>query len=95
MPEEVQAQLRQRAEQEGGPVSATASVRFSHDLATRETDSRVSLPKRDVASRAAALAAAAKADPWEEGGALSGAFNPRYAKIRDVLQQQQQSKVAR
>ena len=32
----------------------------------------------------------------EEGGALSGALNPRYAKIRDVLQeQQQQSKAAR
>ena len=39
--------------------------------------------------------AAAKADPWEEGGALSGALNPRYAKIRDVLQEQQQSRVAR
>ena len=32
----------------------------------------------------------------EEGGALSGALNPRYAKIRDVLQEkQQQSNVAR
>ena len=44
----------------------------------------------------AAIAAAAKADPWEEGGALSGALNPRYAKIRDVLQEKhQQSRVAR
>ena len=43
----------------------------------------------------AAIAAAAKADPWEEGGALSGALNPRYAKIRDGMQEQQQSKVAR
>ena len=41
-----------RAEQEGGPVSESASVRFSHDLVTRETDTRVSLPKRDAASRA-------------------------------------------
>ena len=33
--------------------------------------------------------------PWEEGGALSGALNPRYAKIRDVLQEKhQQSRVA-
>ena len=96
VPENVQADLRKRADQEGVPVSASASVRFSHDLVTRETDSRVNVPKRDVASRAAAIAAAAKADPWEEGGALSGALNPRYAKIRDVLQeQQQQSKVAR
>ena len=57
----------------------------------------MNVPKRDVASRVAtAIAAAAKADPWEEGGALSGALNPRYAKIRDVLQeQQQQSRVAR
>ena len=96
VPENVQADLRKRAEQEGGPVSASASVRFSHDLVTRETDSRVNVPKRDVASRATAIAAAAKADPWEEGGALSGALNPRYAKIRDVLQEkQQQSRVAR
>ena len=96
VPENVQADLRKRAEQEGGPVSASASVRFSHDLVTRETDSRVNVPKRDVASRATAIAAAAKADPWEEGGALSGALNPQYAKIRDVLQEkQQQSRVAR
>ena len=90
VPENVQADLRKRAEQEGGPVSASVSVRFSHDLVTRETDSRVNVPKRDVASRATAIAAAAKADPWEEGGALSGAVNPRYAKIRDVLQEKQQ-----
>ena len=33
---------------------------------------------------------------WGEGGALSGALNPRYAKIRDVLQEKhQQSRVAR
>ena len=96
MPEEVQAQLRQRAEQEGGPVSATASVRFSHDLATRETDSRVSLPKRDGASRPAALAAAAKNAPWEEAGTLSGALSSRYQKIFDGMQEkQQQSKTAR
>ena len=31
VPENVQADLRKRAEQEGGPVSASASVRFSHD----------------------------------------------------------------
>ena len=71
VPENVQADLRKRAEQEGGPVSASASVRFSHDLVTRKTDSRVDVPKRDVASRATAIAAAAKADPWEEDGALS------------------------
>ena len=52
----------------------------------------MNVPKRDVASRATAIAAAAKADPWEEGGALSGALNPRYAKIRDVLQEQQQAR---
>ena len=40
VPKDVQAQLRQRAEQEGGPVSASAFVRFSHDLATRETETR-------------------------------------------------------
>ena len=38
VPENVQAQLRQGAEQKGGPVSGTASVRFSHDLATRDTE---------------------------------------------------------
>ena len=66
VPENVQAQLRERAEQEGGPVSSTASVRFSHDLATRETETRVVLPKRDaVASRAAAMSAAAGGDGIE------------------------------
>ena len=90
VPENVQADLRKRAEQEGGSASASAFVRFSHDLVTRETDFRVNVPKRDVATRAAAIVAAAKADPWEEGGALSGALNPRYAKIRDGMQEQQQ-----
>ena len=51
VPENVQAQLRQRAEQEGGPVSASALVLFSHDLTTRETDTRVSLPKPAASSR--------------------------------------------
>ena len=45
VPENVQADLRKRAEQEGGPVSASASVRFSHDLVTRKTDSRVNVPQ--------------------------------------------------
>ena len=53
VPADVQAELKRRAEQEGGPVSESASVRFSHDLVTRETDTRVSMSKRDVASRAA------------------------------------------
>ena len=51
VPENVQAQLRQRAEQEGGPVSASALVLFWHDLTTRETDTRVSLPKPAASSR--------------------------------------------
>ena len=63
VPENVQADLRKRAEQEGGPVSASASVRFSHDLVTRETDSRVNVPERDVASRATAIAANPGAQP--------------------------------
>ena len=43
----------------------------------------------------AALAAAQDA-PWEEGGALSGALNPRFQKIFDRMQtERQQSKVAR
>ena len=53
VPADVQAELKRRAEQEGGPVSESASVRFSHDLVTRETDTRVSMSKRDDASRAA------------------------------------------
>ena len=69
----MQAQLRQRAEQEGGPVSASAFVRFSHDLATRETETRVSLPKRDAASRATAMSAAG-------GGSASGELNPKYQR---------------
>ena len=83
VPENVQAQLRERAEQEGGPVSSTASVRFSHDLATRETETRVVLPKRDaVASRAAAMSAAA--------GGVSGELNPKYQKAYDGMQERQQ-----
>ena len=52
VPADVQAELKRRAEQESGPVSESASVRFSHDLVTRETDTRVSMPKRDAASHA-------------------------------------------
>ena len=83
VPEDVQAQLRQRVEQEGGPVSASAFVRFSHELVTRETDTRVILPKRDVASRAAAMSAAG-------GGSASGELNPKYQKVYDGMQEQQQ-----
>ena len=83
VPKDVQAQLRQRAEQEGGPVSASAFVRFSHDLATRETETRVSLPKRDAASRAAAMSAAG-------GGSASGELNPKYQRAYDGLQEKQQ-----
>ncbi len=68
VPENLQADLRKRAEQEGVPVSTSAFVCFSHDLVIRETDSCVNVPRRDVVSRAAAAAATAKADPWEEGG---------------------------
>ena len=58
--------------------------------------SAVAKQRSGCAPGLAAIAAAAKADPWEEGGALSGALNPRYAKIRDGMQEkQQQSKVAR
>ena len=60
-------------------VSASASVRFSHDLVTRETDSRVNVPKRDVASRATAIAAAAKADPL---GRRRGAVGSSQSPIR-------------
>ena len=83
VPKDVQAQLRQRAEQEGGPVSASAFVRFSHDLATRETETRVSLPKRDAASRAAAMSAAG-------GGSASGELNPKYQRAYDGMQEKQQ-----
>ena len=78
VPENVQAQLRQRAEQEGGPVSASALVLFSHDLTTRETDTRVSLPKPAASSRAAAMSGAA------------GELNPKYQKAYAGMQAQQQ-----
>ena len=81
VPENVQAQLRQRAEQEGGPVSASALVLFSHDLTTRETDTRVSLPKPAASSRAAAMSGAAGA---------AGELNPKYQKAYAGMQAQQQ-----
>ena len=86
VPADVQAELKRRAEQEGGPVSESASVRFSHDLVTRETDTRVSLPKRDAASRAATLSAAAEDSPWEAGGSLSGVLNDKYQQVSEGLQ---------
>ena len=86
VPKDVQAQLRQRAEQEGGPVSASAFVRFSHDLATRETETKVSLPKRDAASRAAAMSAA-------NGASAPGELNPKYQRAYDGMQEKQQQPV--
>ena len=38
MPDDVAEELRQRAEQEGGPVSMTTRRSFEHDLDTRETE---------------------------------------------------------
>ena len=89
VPADVQAELKRRAEQKGGPVSESASVRFSHDLVTRETDTRVSLPKRGVASRAAAPPAA-KDSPWEAGGSLSGVLNDQYQKVFNGMQERHQ-----
>ena len=90
VPADVQAELKRRAEQEGGPVSESASVRFSHDLVTRETDTRVSLPKRGVASRAATLSAAAEDSPWEAGGSLSGVLNDKYQKVFNGMNERHQ-----
>ena len=53
VPENVQADLRKRAEQEGGSASASAFVHFSHDLVTRETDSRVNVPMENGEERVA------------------------------------------
>ena len=80
-------------------MSATASVRFSHDLATRDTDSRVSLPKRPVAERAQQHSRDLRKDArWEQGGSLSGALNPKYQKtfggLREQRQEQQQQSKA-
>ena len=75
VPENVQAQLRQRAEQEGGPVRASALVLFSHDLTTRETDTRVSLPSPQPP---AAMSGAA------------GELSPKYQKAYAGMQAQQQ-----
>ena len=88
-PADVQAELKRRAEQEGGPVSETASVRFSHDLVTSETDTRVSMSKRDDASRAAAPPAA-KDSPWEAGGSLSGVLSDQYQKVFNGMQDRHQ-----
>ena len=90
VPADVQAELKRRAEQEGGPVSESASVRFSHDLVTRETDTRVSMSKRDAASRAAALSDAAEDSPWEAGGSLSGVLSDQYQKVFNGMQERHQ-----
>ena len=68
-------------------MSESASVRFSHDLVTRETDTRVSLPKRGVASRAAR----SKGFTLGSGRrSLSGVLSDQYQKVFNGMNERHQ-----
>ena len=86
VPEDVQERLRQESAETGGPVSTTATVRFQHDLNTRETSTRS--PGRSPAALAEALQA--RRAP---GGVK---LNDRYQQILEgMMKQREQAKSAR
>ena len=87
VPEDVQERLRQESAETGGPVSTTATVRFQHDLDTRETSTRS--PGRSPAALAEALQARRQAPAGAK-------LNDRYQQILEgMMKQREQVKSAR
>ena len=63
------------------PVTTSTTLRYQHDLDTRETQSRV--PR---------LSAAALAERARSRNQQNGELDPRYKKILDQLNKQQQQR---
>ena len=84
VPPGIKAKLRQEAEETGGPVSTTTTLRYQHDLDTQETSSRG--PKVSTAKKAEALLAARGQRERE------APLSDNYQKLLDSLQRAQESK---
>ena len=81
IPESVKDRLRAEASETGEPVTTSTTLRYQHDLDTRETQSRV--PR---------LSAAALAERARSRNQQNGELGPRYKKILDQLNKQQQQR---
>ena len=81
IPESVKDRLRAEASETGEPVTTSTTLRYQHDLDTRETQ-----------SRAPRLSAAALAERARSRKQQNGELDPRYKKILDQLNKQQQQR---
>ena len=81
IPESVKERLRAEASETGEPVTTSTTLRYQHALDTRETQSRV--PR---------LSAAALAERARSRNQQNGELDPRYKKILDQLNKQQQQR---
>ena len=89
IPEGVKAQLRKEAEETGEMASTTTTLRYNHDLDSRETDESVSKPSRINTPEMRNALRRAKDRP--QGGELDG----RYQELARLLRAQQQPKAGK
>ena len=88
VPEGIKAQLRQEAEATGEPASTTATLRYHHDLDTRETSSQARrYDTRSLAERVEALR-----NRSQTGG---GELGPRYQRLLARMMQAKKQRPAR
>ena len=85
IPDEIKAQLRAEARRTGQTVTATADVRYQHDLDSGETDARPRLREIQRPQARPTESDSSGADPWEESGALSGTLTPQYEQLLEKL----------
>ena len=75
VPESVKAQLRREAERTGGPVTRVTTMRYQHDLDTRDTSARVNLPSPAAMGRALEA----------QNSKGEGDLNDRYKQMSQIL----------
>ena len=76
IPDEIKAQLRAEARRTGQTVTATADVRYQHDLDSGETDARPRLREIQRPQARPTESDSSGADPWEESGSAVGHAHP-------------------
>ena len=76
IPDEIKAQLRAEARRTGQTVTATADVRYQHDLDSGETDARPLLSEIQRPQARPTKSDSSGADPWEESGSAVGHAHP-------------------
>ena len=81
IPDAVKARLKQAADERGEAVSETSTLRFNHDLDTRETEHHA---RRSTAELAAALMARKQRDSTQDD-----ALGERFQKLAERFQRQQ------